>query len=165
MSVGLYYTPGSSLCRTVLLAAKAIGVDLNLKLLDIAGGEQLKPQFIKFNPQPTIPTLVDNYFVVWESRAIITYLQNKYGRNDSLYPKEPKKRAIVDQRLYFDMDLFSRFHQVYNPKTLAAGHPDPEIVKSANEGLESSDTFLNKSEFVAGDQLTLADLAIVTQIS
>nr|WCC58218.1 glutathione S-transferase [Pharsalia antennata] len=165
MTLDLYYAPGSSPCMAVRLAAKTIGLDLNLKPLDIFKGETLKPEFVKLNPQHSVPTLVDNDFVVWESRAIITYLQNKYGRSDSLYPKEPKKRAVVDQRLYFDVDLFDRFHQVYNRSTLVGGTPDPEKLKKANECLEFLNTFLTESEFVAGDHLTLADLSILTQIT
>nr|QYA72012.1 glutathione S-transferase [Anoplophora glabripennis] len=165
MALDLYYAPGSAPCRIVLLAAKAIGVDLNLKLLNLYEGEHLKPEFLKLNPQHTIPTLVDNGFVIWESRAIITYLQNKYGRIDSLYPKEPKKRAVVDQRLFFDMDFYFRLYQVYNRNTIGGGPPDPEKLKKANESLEFLDTFLNDSEFVAGDHLTLADLSLVVQIS
>lgn len=47
MGLDLYYVPGSSPCRTVLLAAKAVGVELNLKFLDLMKGEHLTPEFIK----------------------------------------------------------------------------------------------------------------------
>lgn len=43
----LYYVPGSSPCRAVLLTAKALNLNLNLKLVDLHGGEQLKPEYLK----------------------------------------------------------------------------------------------------------------------
>ncbi|KMQ84643.1 glutathione s-transferase, partial [Lasius niger] len=103
MPIDLYQLPASAPCRAVRLTAAAVGVDLNLKPLDLTAGEHLKPEFLKMNPQHTIPTLDDNGFYLWESRAIMTYLANRYGKDDSLYPKDPKKRAVVDQRLYFDL--------------------------------------------------------------
>lgn len=106
--VDFYYLPGSSPCRSVIMTAKAVGVDLNKKLLNLQAGEHLKPEFIKINPQHTIPTLVDNGFALWESRAIQVYLVEKYGKTDSLYPKCPKKRAVINQRLYFDMGTSTR---------------------------------------------------------
>ena len=43
----LYYLPGSAPCRGVQLAAKAVGVELNLKMLNLMNGEHLKPEFVK----------------------------------------------------------------------------------------------------------------------
>lgn len=55
------------------------------------------------NPQHTVPFLVDvDEFTVCDSHVIMAYLVGQYGKDDSLYPKDLKKRAIVDQRLYFE---------------------------------------------------------------
>jgi glutathione S-transferase len=40
--------------------------------------------------------------VLWDSHAIMSYLVSKSSKDDSLYPKDLKKRALVDQRLHFD---------------------------------------------------------------
>jgi glutathione S-transferase len=58
------------------------------------------------NPQHTVPTFKDGDFIMNESRPAATYLAEKYGKNDKLYPKDLKVRAIVDQRMYFDMGTF-----------------------------------------------------------
>lgn len=48
------------------------------------------------------------------SRAIQQYLADKYSKSDSLYPKDPAKRAVVNQRLFFDMGtLYLRFGEIY----------------------------------------------------
>ncbi|XP_058813010.1 glutathione S-transferase 1 isoform X3 [Topomyia yanbarensis] len=162
-----YYLPGSAPCRAVQMTAAAVGVELNLKLTDLMAGEHLKPEFLKINPQHTIPTLVDNGFSLWESRAIMCYLVEKYGKDDSLYPKDPVKRARVNQRLYFDMGtLYQRFGDFVYPQVFAKQPPNAENEKKMLEAIEFLDKFLEGAKYVAGgDSLTIADLSILATVS
>ncbi|KAJ6647487.1 Glutathione S-transferase 1, isoform C [Pseudolycoriella hygida] len=166
MTIDFYYLPGSAPCRAVLMAAKAVGVELNLKLVDLMSGEQLKPEFLKINPQHTIPTLVDGDLSLWESRAIIAYLVEKYGKTDSLYPKDAAKRALVNQRMYFDMGtLYDRFATYYYPQIFAKAPANPENFKKMEEAVGFLNTFLEGQTYAAGDSLTLADITLVATIS
>ncbi|KAF7272767.1 glutathione S-transferase D1-like [Rhynchophorus ferrugineus] len=166
MTIDFYYLPGSAPCRSVLLTAKALGLDLNLKLTNLQAGEHLTPEFLKINPQHTIPTIDDNGFSLWESRAIMGYLVNAYGKDDSLYPKDAKKRALVDQRLYFDIGtLYARFADYYYPVFFMGSSYDPAKLEKINDAFKFLDTFLEGQDFAAGSNLTIADLALVATVS
>ncbi|KAH8239222.1 hypothetical protein KR032_002020, partial [Drosophila birchii] len=161
-----YYMPGSSGCRTVIMVAKALGVELNKKLLNTMEGEQLKPEFVKLNPQHTIPTLVDNGFAIWESRAIAVYLVEKYGKDDSLFPKNPKEQAVINQRLYFDMGtLYAAFITYYYPLFQTGKTGSDEDFKKIETAFDLLETFLTAQDYVAGGQLTIADIAILSTVS
>ncbi|XP_052890115.1 glutathione S-transferase 1-1-like [Anopheles moucheti] len=161
-----YHLPMSVPCQSVRLTAKALGLHLNLKELDLMRGEHLKPEFLKINPHHVIPTLVDNDFVLWESRAIMTYLCEKYGKNDALYPKDPKKRALVNQRLYFDMGtLYQRFSKALYPVMMEGKELSAEDAVKLEEALEFLEIFLDKTAFAAGDKLTVADLSLLASIT
>ncbi|ALC46047.1 GstD6 [Drosophila busckii] len=161
-----YYLPASAPCRSVLMTAAAVGVKLNKILLNTANKEQLKPEFIKINPQHTIPTLVDNGFSIWESRAIMAYLAEKYGKEDSLFPKDPKQRALVNQRLYFDMGtLYQSFAAYYYPQFRSSAPADPELYKKIEVAFDFLNTFLEGEQFVAGKTLTIADIAMLSTVS
>ncbi|XP_014086723.1 glutathione S-transferase D1 isoform X2 [Bactrocera oleae] len=161
-----YYVPASPPCRAVLLAAKALGVNLNKKLLNLFAGEHLKPEFLKLNPQHTVPTLVDNGFSIWESRVITVYLAEKYGRNDSLYPKNPKKRAVINQRLFFDLStIYQAFIDTYVKQYLFKQPVDAEKYKAIDTAFELLDTFLEGQNYAAGDSYTLADISLLATVS
>lgn len=160
-----YYLSGSAPCRSVIMLAKALGVELNKKTLNLMEGEHLKPEFVKINPQHTIPTLVDNGFTLWESRAILVYLVGKYGKDDSLYPNDLQKQAVVNQRLYFDLTLYAAFAEYYYPQFHVGKPADPEAFKKIESAFGFLNIFLEGQEYVAGDHLTIADIAILATVS
>lgn len=47
MTIDFYYLPGSAPCRSVLMVAKAVGVELNLKRTNLQAGEHLTPEYVK----------------------------------------------------------------------------------------------------------------------
>lgn len=148
------------------MVAAALKVPLNLKQLNLQQKEHLLPEFIKVNPQHTVPTLVDNNFPLWESRPICIYLVEKYAKDDSLYPKDPKKRAVVNQRLYFDMGtLTKRLYDFFYPQLMLNEKPDAEKFKQLEEAVELLDVFLESGNFLAGDKMTIADFAVAVTVS
>ncbi|KAH8236708.1 hypothetical protein KR026_008906 [Drosophila bipectinata] len=163
----LYNMPMAPASRAIQMIAKAVGVELNSKLINTMEGDQLKPEFVKINPQHTIPTLVDDGFAIWESRAIAVYLVEKYGKPDSpLYPKDPQKRALINQRLYFDMGtLYDAMGKYLFPLFRTGKLGDQEALDKFNAAFEFLNTFLEGQEFVAGKELTVADIVLLATVS
>ncbi|XP_015180943.1 PREDICTED: glutathione S-transferase 1-1-like isoform X1 [Polistes dominula] len=166
MPIDFYYFPLSPPCRMILLLGKAIGVHFNLKSINPLKGEQMKAEFLKINPQHTIPTIDDNNIVLWESRVIMQYLVEKYAKDDSLYPKDPKKRGKVDQMLYFDIGtLYDNIAKCYFPIFLGKRNTlDEKAVEKLEKSCDVLNAFLNDNDYVAGDNLTIADFSISTSI-
>lgn len=121
---------------------------------------------LQMNPQHMIPTLDDNGVVLWESRAILAYLANRYGKTDSLYPKDPVKRARIDQKLFFDMGtLYQRFMEYYYPQIFSQQPADPEKYARFEEAMGFFDVALKDQRYATGDNLTIADLALIASVS
>ncbi|XP_049531893.1 glutathione S-transferase D5-like [Anopheles darlingi] len=165
MPLDLYYNIIAPPCRVVLLFAKWLKLDLNLIEMDILKREQYKPEFIKLNPQHCLPTLVDGDVVVWESSAIIIYLAEKYGKDDTLYPKDIAQRAKVNQRLFYDIGTLMRSVHVYFQPILIGGEGKPEDFKKVQEAVNVLERFLNESRWLAGEHLTVADFTTAVTVA
>ncbi|KAI4460151.1 glutathione s transferase d10 isoform a-related [Holotrichia oblita] len=160
----LYLASASPPCNAILLLAKALKLNLNLKEVNVMAGETRTPEFLKMNPQHTVPTLDDSGFYLWESRAIMTYLVNKYGsRDDPLYPKDPKPKAVVESRLYFDaITLYPAIVKCYFPVIMGKqSEPNPEDLEKVQAAFEIFDTFLENTEYAGGDTFSIADICLL----
>jgi len=128
----------------------------------------LSEEFVKKNPQHTIPLLEDGEACIWDSHAIICYLVSKYGKDDSLYPKDLLKRAVVDQRLHFESGVvFASTLRSIIKMILFKGITEvpKENINAFVEVYDFMETFLKDHDYVAGDHLTIADFSLISTIS
>jgi glutathione S-transferase len=97
----LYHSQVSPFSRSVLLLMRYLKLDVEVKHLNLQEKEQFSEEFLKINPQHTVPTIDDGGFYLWESRAILSYLMET--RAPHLLPTSPKEKAILNQRLHFEL--------------------------------------------------------------
>ncbi|KAH8277771.1 hypothetical protein KR018_006103 [Drosophila ironensis] len=165
----LYYTLRSPPCRAVLLTAAALGRALDLRNVNVKAGENATPEFLKLNPQQTIPVLDDNGTVVSDSHIICGYLVDKYASDSTayLYPKNPGQRRLVDARMFFDCGhVFPRIRFIVEPIIHFGVREIPEdrvaYLQKSYDGLEHC---LANDPFLTGNQLTIADLCCIASVS
>ncbi|XP_044762688.1 glutathione S-transferase 1-like [Coccinella septempunctata] len=167
MPVKLFYNEMSPPCRAVLMTARALAIELELEKVNIYTKEQIDQNLIRLNPEHTIPTMVDNDVVIWDSHEIVSYLVEKYGEDDNLYPKDSSRRALVDQKLTFDAEtLFPRINAIISSIVI---ENEKEIstdkISAITEAYKLLDAFLEDKTYLAGDCLTIADFCCVATVS
>lgn len=167
MPITLYGLVSSPPCRAVLMIAKELGLNMEFKELDTYDPKKPKPEwFLKMNPNHTIPTLDDNGFHLWESRAIMAYLVHQYGKNDSLYPKEPKQRALVDNMLYFDIgSLYRGICDYLFAPTFENTPVNPQKGEHLQEKVSILNQILQDHPYVAGSKKTIADFTVLQSVA
>lgn len=92
------------------------------------------------------------------------YLANKYDAAETLYPQEPELRARVDQMLFFDLNLFAKIREYYFAKRLGLPCGDPLKLKGLEQQFEFLEIALDGQDYVAGDQITIADFSLVSSV-
>lgn len=93
------------------------------------------------------------------------YLGNKYDTTGSVYPVEPEMRAKVDQQLYFDLNLFIIVRDYYFPKRFNLPIFEPAKFKKLEQQFEFLNIALQDHNYVAGDEVTIADFALMATVT
>jgi GSH-dependent disulfide-bond oxidoreductase len=134
-------------------------------LIDISEGEQFSSSFVQINPNSKIPAMVDHSQAeplrVFESGAILLYLAEKF---DAFLPKSRAGRTECLNWLFWQMGSapflgggFGHFY-AYAPKKIR--YAIDRYAMEAKRQLDVLDRELAGREYIAGDDYTIADMAI-----
>ena len=163
LSASPYVIPIKALCNQNDIPF----VDKETNILDDSAPNKT-PEYKKMNPMHSVPTIDDNGFYMWESKAVMAYVSNKYGLVD-WYPEDPVKFA----NCHSAFELQNRFHgvvfsnYVYHLAGLPGGkEPDHASKKTADELLVGTlipafKSLRGEHHFLGGAKPNLADLAFL----
>lgn len=148
-----------------LLAAGHKEAEYDAWLIKIGDGEQFGSGFVEINPNSKIPALLDRSGAtpirLFESGAILMHLAEKFG---AFLPTEPVARAETLSWLFWQMGsapfLGGGFGHFYAYAPVKLEYPINRYAMEAKRQLDVLDRRLADNEFVAGDQYTIADMAI-----
>lgn len=160
----LYHLPISFNSRRVWIALLEKGIPFELIPMKL-NGDQLSPEFLALNPFHHIPVLVDEDFTIFESLAILDYLEAKYP-SPSLIPSDPQGLGIVKM---INLVTLNELLPATTPLIRhSMGFIDLEETakKQAEEKIATVLSFLEKylgdRPYLVGDTLTLADIVAGT---
>ncbi len=148
-----------------LLALGHRGAEYDAWLIRIGDGDQFGSGFVAINPNSKIPALVDRSgpkpIRVFETGAILMHLAEKFG---AFLPTEPAARAECLSWLFWQMGsapyLGGGFGHFYAYAPIKIEYAIDRFAMEAKRLLDVLDRRLAESEYVAGPEYTIADMAI-----
>ena len=148
-----------------LLAAGHKGAEYDAYLINIQEGHQFGSGFVDVNPNSKIPALMDHSanppVRVFESGSILFYLAEKFG---AFLPKEGVARTEVMSWLFWQMGsapyLGGGFGHFYAYAPYKMEYPINRFAMEIKRQLDVLDRQLAERKYIAGDEYTIADMAI-----
>jgi GSH-dependent disulfide-bond oxidoreductase len=149
-----------------LIALEELGADYRRVPVDIANGEQFKPDFLAISPNNRVPAMVDHHpqdsgepLSVFESGAILLYLADKYG---ALIPPTPRGRSAVIEWVMWQMGgqgpMLGQAHHFRNYAPEQIPYAIDRYNNETRRLYRVLNTRLTGREFIAGDY-SIADIA------
>ncbi len=172
MALTFYHGHGSPYSWRVWLALELLRVPYELKVLSFQAGDTRKPEFIAINPRHQVPTIVDDGFALWESDAILEYLDERYAAaTPVLFPGGLHDRARI-RRLAKEAQeyLYGKGVDVIVDEYFWKGDAAPDAAKLAEARQKVADELQYfakelKGDFLGGKAPSAADLVLFTAVA
>jgi glutathione S-transferase len=155
--------------KKVVWTAQELGLDFQRTEAGGQFGVVKTPEYMRLNPNSTVPVIEDDSFVLWESNVIVRYLCAKHS-SGNLYPTDLRQR--------FDAERWMEWQQTtVNPVSrpgfwhlirMPAAERDAAVIAESNAAMESLmamlDAHLAQREFMVGDSFTMADIPLGCEV-
>ena len=136
----------------LVLAEKSI----NIEIVDVEEGN-LPEDLLDLNPYNSVPTLVDRDLVLYDSRVIIEYLDERFP-HPPLMPVDPVTRAHFRLALFrIEKDWYPLAEQIYEGNDRK---PIARAIKALEESILSSVEIFAAKRFFLSDEFSLVDCTI-----
>jgi len=159
----LHGSPYSTCTRRVNAVFYYYGTAPQFVLVDFSKGEHKGAEFRKLQPFGQVPALRDGNFTVFESRAIGRYVDGLLGGRLT-GGDDPKQKALIEQWISVDHDNWNPYvAKIVAQKLGWRGPTDEKLVaelfNSVKPAFDVYDAHLANSKYLAGDNITLADIS------
>ena len=155
--------------KKVVWTAQELGLDFERREAGGVFGVVSTPDYLRMNPNATVPVLDDDGFILWESNVIVRYLWAKHSPA-GLYPAELRQR--------FDAERWMEWQQTtVNPASrpgfwqlvrTPADQRDAQQIAASNANVEPLmamlDAHLSQREFMAGAHFSMADIPLGCEV-
>jgi glutathione S-transferase len=168
MAIELYWGSGSPFAWRVMLTLEIKKLPYESKLLQFSEGQHKTAEYLKLNPRGKVPTLKDGDFALYESLAIMVYLDRKYPE-PQLFGKTPEETGLIWRTiLECESYLMSANDKVVRPIFFGKGlDRDDEIAQAAQsirDELKFLDGRLSRDNWLVGGEISAADIAVFPAI-
>jgi glutathione S-transferase len=163
----LYTNPYSYNSRRCVATVKQLGLDVELRVVDLGAGAHHAPEFAALNPNRKVPVLVDGDLVLWESIAIVNYLAERQpgallpetaaGRADALrWQSWTVSRFNAASGVFLFENLVKGFFNLGAPDAARLSATTPELLAC----LDILEAQLGGRAYLCGDRPTVADFTL-----
>ena len=169
MAKPVIYGPAySTYARTVRLALEEKGVDYDLVEVDLLQGANRSPEHLARQPFGKVPAFEHDGFALYETDAIARYVDEAFP-GTALTPADVRSRARMNQAMSIIGGYASpsMIGQIFIQRAIMpmVGHAADEAaiaaaLPQAEASLKALEQLIGGNRYLAGDQLSLADLLL-----
>jgi glutathione S-transferase len=169
MAVTLYYLSGSPYAWRVWLALEHKGIPYALRTMSYDAGDFRNPEFLALNPRHRVPVIVDDGFSLYESAAIVEYLEDKQPE-PRLFSTDVRQRAVQRRMVreadqYFATALEHLVEAVlFTPKERWSQERIAAAAGDIKRELEIWETLIAAGDYLAGP-LSAVDFTLFPEIA